>query len=258
MQTWGVDLSTTASSTGVVSISWLASDRATFQCHRDLTRTRSGLVEAIARTASQDWWAVDVPFGWPNGWGEFLQRHSQGPAELPNSAENVARPWQAVARRVTDLEVVGRTFADGRKRTPGFSVSFDKLGATAAAWAWVEFELERSHGIVIDRSGMSDTVRVCETYPAAAWRKWFTSDNPSSAGTDNFREALAAVLEPADGDWTLSGHERDALVCAVVARARALKATQGPSRAQEQPAKREGWIHLQRDGVSIAALAEST
>jgi hypothetical protein len=254
MQTWGVDLSTSPSNTGVVSVSWSAGPLAVFERRRGRARTRAGLVDTIAATADSDWWAVDVPFGWPRHWGDFLQRHCEGPAQLPNAIADEARPWRTVARRVTDLEVVDRVY-DDRTGTPGFSVSFDKLGATAAAWAWVEWELKRQHGLVIDRSGISDEVKVCETYPAAAWRKWFVSDNPSSAGAVMFRKALASVVEPADGNWEMTGHERDALVCALIARARALGLTQGPDPGQDEIAHQEGWIHLQRDGVGLEHLA---
>jgi len=254
-RTWGVDLSTNASSTGFVSISWPALGRGVFDRQPAGRRRRTDLVTAIAETAGNDWWAVDVPFGWPKQWGAFLVRHQRGATELPGASEDRDRPWRSVARRRTDIEIVGRDFPDARRATPGFSVTFDKLGATAAAWAAVEWELSRTHNVTIDRSGVRDDVKVCETYPAAAWRTWSLHKNPSSIGSEGFRAALEGIIEPADGDWEMSGHDRDAVVCALVARARQLGLTRGPTSTQLEDALIEGWIHVQHDEVGLVDLA---
>lgn len=253
-RTWGVDLSTNPSNTGVVSIVWQQGKRGVFRRFPE-KRRRDDLVTSIAGTAARDWWAVDVPFGWPKHWGQFLVRHGLEASELPGASNDPERPWRSVARRLTDLEVAGRSFGDERRPTPGFSVSFDKLGATAAAWAWVEWELKRKHDLVIDRSGVGEEVKVCETYPAAAWRAWSLPNNPSSIGTRGFRAALEQIVEPADGEWEMTGHERDAIVCALVARARQRGLTREPTLDQVEDARAEGWIHIQRDDVSLTAIA---
>jgi len=255
MRTWGVDLSTSAPGTGVVSVQWVTGEPGVFACHRGNARRRDDLVDKIAATAGTDWWAVDVPFGWPDGWADFLSRHVDGPAELPPAPPDDERPWAGVARRATDLQVIGRRFTD-RSPTPGFSVTFDKLGATAAAWSWIEWQLQSRHGLVIDRAGVADEIKVCETYPAAVWRKWFTTGNPASVGDEKLQGHLGTILRPVDGRWTMTPHERDALICACVARARAAGRTVAPSPNLLDRARREGWIHLQRDDVTIANLGE--
>ncbi len=252
-RTWGVDLSTTPSKTGVVSVEWKAGRPGEFAWHRGEARTREVLVEKIAQTASSEWWAVDVPFGWPDGWAEFVTRHRTGPSALPPAPPGET-PWFQVARRVTDRVVTGPGFPDGRHRTPGFSVTFDKLGATAAAWASIECDLHR-RGIAIDRSGTGDAVKVCETYPAAAWRLWSQQDNPVSATIAVYKSVLDKVVSPSEGfSWEkLTDHERDALVCAVVARARALERTALPVDHLDV-AKQEGWIHLPLADVDLPEL----
>jgi hypothetical protein len=244
VRTWGVDLSTRSQHTGVVSIVWTPGERGVFTRHRGELRTRRGLVFKIAETCAAEWWAVDVPFGWPDHWADFLQRHRMGPAQLPvRPAVDEAVPWAFVARRVTDTKVVTRDFKD-RKRTPGFSVTFDKLGATAAAWSWIEWSLAEVHDKRIDRSGMTENVKVCETYPAAAWRKWFATGSPASSDAATLASCLDGVVLPHDGEWKMSNHEADALVCALVSRARAMNRTDPPDRDELPIARHEGWIHL--------------
>ena len=109
---------------------------------------------------------------------------------------------------------------------------------------------------VIDRAGVTEKVKVCESYPAAAWRKWFTTGNPANVSHEELQGHLGAILRPDNGRWTMTPHERDALICACVARARAAGRTLPiPSNLLDR-ARREGWIHLQQDDVMIANLSE--
>jgi hypothetical protein len=238
-----------------VSVQWVTGEPGVFTCHRGNARHRDDLVDKIAETAGTDWWAVDVPFGWPDAWADFLSRHANGPAHLPPGPPDDERPWSGVARRATDRHVTGQRFTD-RSPTLGFSVTFDKLGATAAAWSWIEWQLQSRHRLVIDRAGVTEKNKVCETYPAAAWRKWFTTGNPTSVSDEEFQGHLGAILRPDNGCWTITPHERDALICACIARARATDRTDPiPPNLLDQ-ARREGWIHLQREDVTIANLSE--
>jgi hypothetical protein len=237
--TCGVDLSTKPQSTGIVTIQWDATGPGVITEAR-VGATRDELVDRIARsTDTGTVWAVDVPFGWPIGFAEFLTSHREGPAALDPGAGPSERPWDLISHRETDRAV--------RKQVrTGFNVSFDKLGATAAAWSVVEHGL-RLRGIKLDRSGL--TGRVVETWPSAAWRAWGLHSTPAAKASweANLSQLLdTGVLRAGDHEQELAANEhiRDALACALVARARALGLTKGPEPSSIERARREGWIHI--------------
>lgn len=262
MRTWGLDMSTSANDTGLVSIDW--EERVATVTHRPRP-TRSLILALLRETARTEWWAVDVPFGWPVGFGEWLTDHARGPACMAAGRIEIDAPvWAPLARRRTDRVVCKRL---GKQL--GFSVSFDKLGATAAAWAAIEL----SQGIsplLFDRAGMlnPDGVvaregRVVETWPSAAWTLFTDLPtgvvlSPATASDEAFMGPLGPVLEigpelreilaPGDdasrGARARAGHVRDAIVCAMVARSRAFGRTEGPEPEDASAAEREGWIHL--------------
>lgn len=201
--------------------------------------TLDDLIERISRSEEeQAVWAVDVPFGRPEGFSEFLTRHRAGPTTLNPRVGLSGAAWAGISHRETDREVEGRA---------GFSVSFDKLGATAAAWSMVEQGLHHLKEITLDRSGL--TGRVVETYPSAAWRVWGFDSRPAAKDSwDAARGRLVdqQVIDLGEHRDALAGDEniRDALACALVARARALGLTRGPRSDLDQAAHCEGWIHL--------------
>ncbi len=99
-----------------------------------------------------------------------------------------------VARRLTDRMVIDRELRK-QWRVQGFSVSFDKLGATAVAWATIEWDLAHHHHIKIDRAGVSG--HVLETYPAAAWKRWGGVKPPAAMTWPELAEHLAQAVVPA-------------------------------------------------------------
>lgn len=283
METWGLDLSTSPANTGLVKLIWPTRGPAKITEYRNPKRS---LIETLIRGSQGSWWAVDVPFGWPAGFGRWLDQHFDRPS-APSAPGNDAasgldgESWKAVARRATDL------FVQNINETPGagFSVSFDKLGATAAAWSTIEAALATptadGPAVTIDRSGLyrdgHQHARVVETWPSAAWWAFARNGpvrsartNPARMEASDFRSALEGIVVLADdallclSSRPKGEHFRDALVCALVARARALNATQLPKAMPhngwteaevEERARREGWIHLPATGLSGLLVA---
>jgi hypothetical protein len=255
MPTWGLDLATDPRHTGLVSVDW--SRGGDVKVHPRADRGLDALVERILETSKPktqaeeaDVWAVDVPFGWPYGFAEFLATHFEGPALVGDIDE--PRPWDSVSHRLTD-----RVSRADQPRGLGFNVSFDKLGATAAAWSLIEFRLHQ-RGMPLDRSGPTGSA-IIETWPAAAWRRWAPgSASPANSAWPAMADALARVVI-CDGDTrrqlsAKSGHTRDALVCALVARAHSLRQTTLPTPQEASLARREGWIHLPKPGCALKDL----
>lgn len=257
-RTFGVDMSTSPASTGLVQLTWHEGGRA--KVHEVARPKRSAIVELIRGSLSNEWWAVDVPFGWPHDFRDWLQSHGRGPA--PEVGDIDGPNWSRLARRHTDRHVHAFNGTPGA----GFSVSFDKLGATAAAWSSVESALAAGDPpILIDRSGVyNDSPRehagVLETWPSAAWRAFCDNSelefsNPAKMTPTEFRSVLEGVVELTPGHLCMStsetgAHYRDALVCALVARARSLGGTELPSADLAEIAESEGWVHLPTVGLS--------
>lgn len=234
VRTWGLDLSTDPKSTGLVSIDWRSTPAAATVHLRDY-RSRKTIAQTIARSVSRgDWWAVDVPFGWPQDFADYLQAHRQGPVALPR-ASGRRQPWAGLADRRTDVVARERTGLGG------FNVSFDKLGATAAAWSVIEHALAEDHGPEMDRSGVSGSI--VETWPAAAWRIWEVVPLGRLDWEGVLLSLHGRVIDAAIGQ-SRTAHDRDALVCALVAFARANGWTEPIPADLVEAATREGWIHL--------------
>lgn len=222
---WGLDLSTDPRKCAAVAISWDEGLPAVVDVRARLDPAE--IVDVIARQESQ--FAVDVPFGWPDRFIEFLRDHRNHAQRPPG--DRAAWRKEALARRATDQ----RLLAYGALPLPA---SFDRLGKTAVMWSAIEYDL-REQGVVIDRSGM--TGRVCETYPAAALAAWSL---PKSKPSLELIEAAFPFLQiPSTWRSVMASDDvRDALVCALVARARTLGLTEGPDSLEQ--ARREGWIHV--------------
>lgn len=159
--------------------------------------------------------AVDVPFGWPDTFTDFVVAHRGQAQMLPRDRE--AWRKETLARRATDQRLA-------RHGALPLPASFDRLGKTAVMWSAIEYDL-RQRGVVIDRSGL--TGRVCETYPTAALAAW-------SLGK---KEPTLEVIERSFPWLTIGENLRgllttddacDAAVCALMARGKALGITVGP------------------------------
>lgn len=185
-------MSTDLASVGVASLEWRVGQPASLEIHKV---SRSLPLFELLLTALSDPHsnvAVDVPFGWPEGFAQFLASHSSGPAVLPKPVGQSA--WSALASRETDRQV--RTALG----IQGLSVSFDKLGATAAMWSDIESRLLELEGHRLDRSGM--TGRIVETWPRAAWVRFVGRDeNPAKLSREQFVEVLSGVVDFSADSW---------------------------------------------------------
>ena len=235
--TWGLDLSTNKAKTAAVALDWATPGGAR------VVEVRHPLAALdIARLIAEhkeSRWAVDVPFGWPDLFvGLMAQRRDQ---PLPAEALPAAADWQTwrtreVAQRQTDRFLTD----DPRIATRPLPVPFQMLGATAAMWALIEAHLA-SLGVSIDRAGQEGMV--CETYPSAALAAWGLGKAKQSW------PELQSSFDFLTADEHLLGHLTsddvcDAVVCALVARARDLELTICPPAGVVAEARREGWIHV--------------
>ncbi|WP_158288691.1 DUF429 domain-containing protein [Ornithinimicrobium flavum] len=98
-----------------------------------------------------------------------------------------------------------------------------------------------SRGVRVDRAGLDGTV--CETYPSAALAAWGLGKAkqtwPELRSNFAFLTADDSLLSRFVSDDVC-----DAVVCALVARARDLELTIGPPDDEVAAARREGWIHI--------------
>ena len=231
MLTYGLDLSTSPKKSAVVAIEWSRTGAQVVQLHQPVDTQQ--IINLIV--GSDGWWAVDVPFGWPEPFVEFIRDHHVGPVTRTDPARWEQWRTSEISLRETDRHVHDAT---GVRPLPA---AFQLLGATAAHWAVIEAELA-SKGVVIDRAGL--TPRLIETYPSAVLAGWGIQRSPKPTWP---------VLKPFLGPLKVDGFEslleanddsRDALICALVARARALELTDLPTDQLTDLAQAEGWIHL--------------
>jgi len=244
MGTRGLDMSTKARKTAAVRLEW--SPRRALVTDVVWPLRLTDIAPLIIEHADE-WWAVDVPFGWPDAFEAMIrERHSRPLSEGSVPAESEWDKWRTdtVARRVTDHFLLS---AEGIRQRP-LPASFDKLGATAAAWVLIEARLHQ-RGVSVDRSGV--TGRIVETYPRAALNAW-SDRNPGKIGLDGLQE-LFPFLDTSRHVAAMANDDvRDAVICAVVARARALDLTILPPDEDLPAARREGWIHVTREKTALA------
>lgn len=236
-RSWGLDLSTNKRKTAAVAIDWsVAGEARVVDIRHPLPAV--GIAPLIAEHGASTW-AVDVPFGWPDLFVALMADRHHGP--LPTQAMPTAAAWdkwrtREVAQRRTDRFLTD----DPRIQTRPLPASFQLLGATAAMWVLIEAQLV-SLGVPIDRAGLNGAV--CETYPSAALAAWqlgkgkqtwleLQSKFPFLSAEENLLSRFA------------SDDVCDAVVCALVARARDLGLTIGPPDDELAVARREGWIHV--------------
>lgn len=189
---------------------------------------------------------IDAPFGWPDEFVEAVAAFHRG-LPWPGRAEADQPAFRRRLRfRLTDL-VVSRRLG----RTP-LSVSSDLIAVPAMRCAYLLDRLSEEWGSPVDRVGRG---RVVETYPAAALAEWGLTHR-GYKGARN-RETLAGLADAllASAPWLDlddKGNELihtvddafDALLCALIARAAALRCSGLPSPEDGDQAAREGWIHV--------------
>lgn len=238
--TWGLDVSTSKAKTAAVALDWSTPGQA--RIVRVVHPLAAADLPVLIAAHADSTWAVDVPFGWPDLFVKLMSSRHDGP--LPVDAMPGPERWEKwrtrdVAQRLTDRFLTD----DPRIKTRPLPASFQLLGATAAMWVLIEADLV-ARGVSIDRAGVDGSV--CETYPAAALSAW---------GHDRKKKTwpqLEAIFEylcvdAALEDKLASDDVCDAVVCALVARARDRRLTIPPQDHELGTARREGWIHVTCD-----------
>jgi len=242
--TWGLDVSTNPRKTAGVALDWSQGAAIVTAVHHPLSA--HGIVDLITSNGACQW-AVDVPFGWPDRFVALLVDRRDGPLAADLVPDSKAwETWRTadVARRRTDQFL----YRHPAIRTRPLPASFDRLGATAAMWSLIEARLAQG-GVTVDRSGV--TGLVCETYPRAAQAAWGHRDF-AKPDLDDLRRMLPFLRVPDRlADRLSTDDARDAVVCAVVARARSRGLTLGPPDEDLAAARREGWIHVSVDSIGL-------
>lgn len=236
MLTAGVDLAAEPAKTAVSVIRWDGGDAR-------LESLQLGAGDsAIASIAERvDLIGIDCAFGWPDEFVEFVRRHAEG--HRVDLSEDVGLPWRRrLAYRETDREVQRIT-----GRAP-LSVATDRLGLTAMRCAALLDAIADRIGMV-DRSGQG---RVVEVYPAAALRLW-RLDATGYKKEQLARERLLGDLQHVAPWLDLDDYSEmmitsddafDAVVAALVTRARAVDRVHLIPDEHRNRARREGWIAL--------------
>lgn len=240
--TLGIDLAAQPERTAVCALRWGPSQASAATL---LLGADDDLLSALRADAGTV--GIDAPFGWPRDYAHALARwraERAWPQPDPASREGSAL---LLRTRASDRHVRERTGI-----TP-LSPSSDRI----AVCAW------RCAGL-LSRWGVRDLgggEGVAEVYPAAALKLWglphrgYKAGAPSArAAARSVRERMLASLRQALPGLTLSGGQweacarehdlLDALVCALVARAVAIGATERPAGEARALAREEGWIHL--------------
>lgn len=230
--TVGVDLAAQAKASVIARVEW-APGRARL-VSLTMPASDADIVEAVLDC---DVAGVDVPLGWPEAFHAFLGQHR----EDLQPAFTTGQEWRELAFRRTDL-VLKATLG----QTP-LSVSTDRLALPAMRAASLQAQL-RARGLVVDRTGAG---RVCEAYPAAALRHWGLPfkgyKNAEAAPLEAAVSAFAAAAPWFDfGDlepMCRATHDCfDAVIAALIARARQLGHWTPPTGEDAALAAREGWI----------------
>jgi len=182
---------------------------------------------------------LDVPLGWPDGFVEAVARHQ---AREPFGDGGI----ESLARRRTD-----RWVHEQIHQLP-LSVSTDRIAYPAMRMARLlgESGVNEEPRPAVDRSGAGKFV---EVYPAAALLVWGlphrrykgTAGGALRAGILDALHRRCPWLTAHSTAWTeiaRTDHAFDALICALIARARQRDLCHPIPREQRETAAREGWI----------------
>ena len=251
MLTLGVDFAADPTRTALCWIRWEDGKAEAYEasCGAD----DDALVAAVAKA---DKVGIDAPFGWPDAFVEAVVEHRERRA-WSHPADD--RKREALRFRRTDIEVHRLT-----GRWP-LSVSSDRIAIATMRLAALLTLLEQ-RGEVVARDGSG---RLVEVYPAAALRIWqFDSQGYKRKENRDARCGLLEAIKARTQNWlTLpdaicqacedSDVVLDAVIAALVARAKAMALCEPiPDGAREQ-ACREGWIALPRaDSLDVLAASE--
>lgn len=238
----GIDVASQDARTAICSIRW-EDGSAEIEPLGSPGASDSGIRRCVE---SADRVGVDIPLGWPSAFVEALARHHRGEAwpDPDGAAGMTALRLRETDRWLTDH---ARRPGEPRARCHPMSVSSNLIAIPALRMARVLGP--------VDRSGAG---KVIEVYPAAALFVWGLPYRRYKGARPDRREVrhdlvlrlrastpwLAAAR---DEDWERikeNDHELDALVAALVARAKDAGLCDESYDATSQSARTEGWIAL--------------
>ena len=241
MITTGVDLAAEARGTAAVSIDWTDSAAV-------IVDAAVGVDDAqiVAASVRADAVGIDCAFGWPDDFVEFVTGHAAGrPVDLTRDS---GLDW----RRRLSYRETDRFVRDQTGRWP-LSAATDRLGLTAMHCAALLDVIGAAVGPV-DRAGRGP---VAEVYPAAALRMWGLS-RPRYKVDAAVRDGMLDSIRHA-APWLDIGSHRallvasddvfDAMIAALISRAHAMGEWMRVPPAQQDRARREGWIVLPTVGI---------
>jgi predicted nuclease with RNAse H fold len=252
--TFGIDLASQPSNTGVCRIEWEPDGSGYVHCPGD----HGSDPDLLSMMSKPDVTRVgiDAPFGWPETFIEAVVSYTQG-GGWPDG------PGQDFHQNLMRLRVTDRVVTEHTKLVP-LSVTTDRIGVTAMRCARLLAAHHAEMGAQIDRSGQG---RVVEVYPAAALVCWglspkFAADDPGSyKGGDSRAKArrerlVDQIVDAGEGWLDLPEKVRivcrdsddclDAMLSALVARAAELGRVEPVS--DPGAAVVEGWIALPTGG----------
>ena len=228
MRTVGIDFASQPKNTALCEIVWDGSSATVVQVATNVTDDQ---IRALVEHPPSRVLGVDIPFGWPTHFVQFVTAHLARVTPPPGVTGTQKR------LRATD-EFIWQLF----RRQP-LSVSTDRLGIPAMRWA----ALMQEFGVT-DRAGDGTFF---EVYPAAARISWGLSPKDDVAALDMIMAECPLFFASAALSQVLlqSDHAFDALMCALAARAAAVGLTYGPPPELRELAEVEGWIHAPRPGT---------
>lgn len=207
--------------------------------------------DILAAITGADAVGIDVPFGWPDAFIDFLsaQRADAHTPVLDGQDE-----WRRnLAYRLTD-----RVVAAQHSKWP-LSVATDRIALPTMRAASLLAAI-RDDGEPVDRAGGG---RIAEVYPGLAARLWSLQEGSyKGAHAPGLTAAVDALMTAAP--WLHLGTAEplcrasddvfDAVVAGLIARAHALGLWHRPEPEQLAQVRREGWIVV--PACDLAALVE--
>lgn len=233
MITVGVDFAAAVEKTATCVIAW-TEERA------EVVDVAVGVDDAglIASVTAGDHAAVDVPFGWPDSFTQFVAAHRARSLAPPNVTDVLWR--RSMTYRATELELMQRF---GLRP---LSVAADRIASAALRWAVLAARLEAS-GVEVSRDGSG---RIVECYPAASLLAWDLAHRGyKGKSLAPVRLRTVEQMRTALPFLSLGRHQHailesddlfDAFIAALTARAAGLGQVQLPSEPERVAS--EGWI----------------
>jgi predicted nuclease with RNAse H fold len=246
MKTAGVDLASKDADTATCIIEWSDGEATVSELIQN-----TGDATILELINSVDKVGIDVPLGWPIAFVDAVGHYSAGgwwPSEYVH-ADN-----ESYRLRATDLWV---------KR------NLEKMSPLSVSTNFIAIPAMRAAALLPDGFARDGCGLVVEVYPAVALRRWEFcwrgykhKEHRAARETlvDDFLKKTERWLNVTEEDAELcrqSDDAFDALIAALVARAKACELTEPIPEEHCESARREGWIAVPRsDSLSRLASTE--